>query len=222
MILIAWGMLLLTGCSGTSSEAPPSDPPGADDAVRESAAAERIETEETAPAFRGPEDVSFETQEDLSPEAWRIQWLTGFDDSFVEKSPDDGNGSWSVADTSNQCDILFYQGSVGDLDYTRDDRTLSDDYLFATFEGASREDVAANAYDDVVPRLSDDGSTLPMRTLWGYTADGTSYLSSARMFRSAGGGLWIGIFCPAGAEAAEEYEKLKGSFLAVDIGPANG
>jgi hypothetical protein len=224
MIALAASVVLLAGCAqltptqGSMSATPDADaseratvdpreaPPGAAEALR-----------------RAPADLSFETGVDLDPAEWRVQWFT-FGDGFSEVSADDGNGNWSILDDATQCTIRFYQGTIAGIDYGQDDRTVTDDLLFvitgAIVEGAVREDVTTYAFDDAVPLFLDRGELLPMRTIWGTGEDGSSWLYSARMFGSMGGGVYLAINCPAGQDAGEEFTKLRDEeSLVIDVGP---
>jgi hypothetical protein len=137
-------------------------------------------------------------------------------------SPDEGDGSYSYADAATQCRLFFYQGLVTDLDMTQDDRTISDDFLATvlteTVNGATREDLAAHAFDDLVAQYPGPG-TASIRTIWGTAADGGTWLHSARMFGALGAGVYVGITCPTGQDASAELAKLVQSHLVLMVSP---
>lgn len=217
--LLALGVVLLSGCASPApvDSSRPRSPADAAEPGR------KASPTPTPPASRrAPEDLSFETGADLDPTKTRVQWFT-FGDGFTELSPDDGNGSWAITDTASQCAITFYQGAIYDLDYSQDDRTVSDDMLWlgveVAAEGSTRDDVTENAFDDDVPLFVDPG-TLPFRTIWVSGTDGSSWLMSARGFGSLGGGVIITIDCPAGQDANEVFTRLRDhKELVVDVGP---
>lgn len=177
-----------------------------------------------APDRIAPCDLSFETGADLDPAAWRVQWFT-FGNGYSELEPDDGNGHRANTDNASQCSIDLYQGTVFDLDWSQDDRTISDEMLWVMasgiMPGATREDVTANAFDDSVPLFIDEG-TVPFRTVWGGAEDGSTWLDSARMFGSLGNGLNIFIKCPPGQDASLVYERLRDDHsMVVDVSPGS-
>ncbi|MFH8250115.1 hypothetical protein ACH3VR_07100 [Microbacterium sp. B2969] len=221
VIALAIGSLLITGCaSGAPPQAAQSPTP-----VVEPGTARRSPSPSPTPTERrAPSDLSLDHGADLDPSEWRVQWFT-FGDGFSELSPDDGNGSWSITDDATQCEISFYQGTLAGIDYSQDDRTITNELLTlmvgAISAGATREDVESHAFDDAVPLFFDD-DVLPMRTIWGGQADGGTWLFSARMFGSMGGGIYLMINCPEGQDAMEEYNTLRDDeHLVVDVGPGS-
>jgi hypothetical protein len=226
VITLAIAAFLLTGCAsllGSTNEN--SVLPGADARQRAIEANPAPSPTATTLLSGAPVDLSFEADVNLDPAQWRVQWFM-FGSGFSELSADDGNGSWAVIHDASRCEIHFYQGTVSGFDLTQDDRTVTDEliwlYVQATIEGSSRDDVGEFAFDDAVPLLVDVGS-LPMRTIWGSGDDGSSWLYSARMFGSTGGGVSIDIACPPGLDASAMYDELRDvDQLVVDVGRASG
>ncbi|WP_345802817.1 hypothetical protein AAIB33_06945 [Microbacterium sp. AZCO] len=215
MIALAFGIVVLSGCSALIPTAGASP----------SASATRTRSPSPAPAA-APADLTFDAGESLDGGDWQIGWVDVFqsDPGFTVTAPDEGKGSYSYADAETQCQ-LFYQGAVGDIDMSRDDRTISDDFLATvltgTVAGATREDVTAHAFDDQVLQHPGPG-TADTRTIWGQSSDGRTWLHSARMFGARGGGVYIGITCPSGQDASAELQKVMQDDVRLAVAPAGG
>ena len=173
-----------------------------------------------------PSELTFEAGAELDPAKWSVQWGDAFlaDESFSVLSPDDGNGNWSYLDGANQCEISFYQGGMADLDMSQDDRPLTDDFLASvlagTVTGSTRADVDEHAFDHELKGLGVE--SVEFRAIWGSAADGGTWLHAGRMFGLHEAALYVGIRCPAGFEADEEFAKLTDSHLSVIVGPRGG
>jgi hypothetical protein len=223
--VVLCAVMALSGCASPS----PASTDGAQTrsaAPTESSAESSASPTPTAATRTLPAELSFEAGSVLSEGVWETGWaeILGNTAGFSVESPDDGNGSFSYVDDTTGCRISFYQGTVTDLDLTQDDRALSDDFLatmmnVATGGGVTREDVAANAYDDVAGRYPDSG-TVSTRTIWLTGSEGETLLSSTRMFAALGGGVYIGILCPAGQSAQTELENLMTQYVAIRVEPA--
>lgn len=204
------GVVFLAGCSAPAVvDASPTPP------VTESKSPTPTPTETSASSG----DLSFDDGGgDLTVSA--LDWGDPFqnDPGFSVLSPDDGNGSWSYVDNETQCRLVFYQGAVTDLDFSADDRTITDQFLTimlsARMEGVTQEDVTANAFDDSIWQPDRD-STVAVRTIWGTGADGSSWMGSARMLGTLGGGVHIDITCPAGQDMIAEHNKLFDDHLTI-------
>lgn len=220
VLALALCAALLSGCAAPGSVADATPTP------RQSSAKPSPSTPTpTSSAPSPPEDLSFEAGAGLADGDWEMGWGDNFADNpgFTVLSPDDGKGSYSYTDAETQCRLFLYQGEVTDLDLAQDDRTISDDFLATvltgTVEGATREDVAAHAYDDLVGQYPGPG-TASTRTIWGKSSDGGSWLHSARMFGALGAGVYVGITCPAGQDASAELAKLVQNHLALLVTPS--
>jgi len=225
LITLAAAVILFSGCASLPGSSPEnSASTGADARRRAIEAVPSPSATDTGRDGRAPADLSFETGVDLDPAEWRVQWFN-FGGGLSELTPDDGNGNWSLIDDASQCELHFYQGTIAGLDYGQEDRSVSDDLLWifidAIFEDATREDVANHAFDDGVP-LFDGSGILPMRTIWGTSMDEGTWLYTARMFGSLGGGVSLDIRCPPGQDASAVYTKLRDAdSLVVDVGPGS-
>jgi len=220
---LSLGLLLLAGCS-------PASPVAVDDSVSPSTQATRSTTESAvSPSPQTvalPADLSFEAGSELELGDWETGWAESLGSTvgFSVESPDDGNGSFAYADDATGCRLSFYQGTITDLDMTKDDRTISDELLtiwMTNNGGLTPEQVAANAYDDVAAQYPGEG-TVATRTIWGTGADGGSLLVSARVFGALGGGVSVTILCPSGTDAQSELNSLMGKYLAIQVEAATG
>jgi hypothetical protein len=226
VVALAIGVVVLSGCTAQTSGSPESSrTPTTNQSKPATPTAESSPAAATGPETALPADLSFEAAGALPAGDWEVGWGDNFPDSpgFSVLRPDEGDGSYSYADTTTQCQMFFYQGSVTDLDMTQDDRTISDDFLATvltgTVEGATREDVAAHAFDDLVAQYPGPG-TASTRTIWGTGSDGGTWLHAARMFGAVGGGVYIGITCPDGQDASAELSKLVQDHLVLMVTPA--
>lgn len=166
-------------------------------------------------------DLPFDVEFDAA--TMTLQWTDPFmtDSNYTVSTADDGNGSWAYTDTRTGCVASFYQGTITDLDTSLDDSALTDSMLAVvlTADGdtVTGDDVAQYAYDDVIP-LSPSG-TVDARSITSSSDDGTTWLDTARMFGSVGGGIYLGIQCPSGQDATTELETLLADGLAAVIVP---
>jgi hypothetical protein len=210
--LLIVGALVLQGCAlpmpkiaGPAESSPSSgasdDEPTGDDAA--------------------PADLLFDDAFDASGST--LQWTDPFvsNADYTVSAADDGNGSWAYTDTRTGCVATFYQGAITDLDPSLDDSAMSDAMLaiVLTSDGdtVTGDDVAQYAYDDFLP-LSPAGS-VDTRTITSSSDDGTSWLDTARMISSVGGGIYLGITCPSGQDASTQLESLLTDGLAAVIVP---
>lgn len=212
-------LVLLPGCAVLPSLGEIT-PVATDDSADPS---EDADSTEQADPDLPPSELTFEAGADLDPARWSVQWGDSFvtDEGFSVLSPDDGNGSWSYLDGANQCEVLFYQGGMADLDMSQDDRTLTDDFLATvlagTVTGSTRADVDEHAFDHDLKGLGVESVTF--RAIWGSGAEGGTWLHAGRMLALHEAALYVGIQCPAGYEADEEFAKLTDSHLSVVVGP---
>ncbi|MET0781396.1 MAG: hypothetical protein ABWZ16_07750 [Microbacterium sp.] len=208
------GVLLLAGCSvpsPTSSEESPRPAAHAKSPspTPEAASVERLE-------------LSFGGAEDLVEPHWAIGWADPFilDERFTVLEADDGNGSWSYTDLATTCEIHFYQGEVTDLDWSQDDRVVSDEMLAILAAGRptdeERAQVAANAGDWAIPLESADGA-VDLRVIGGAFPDGSTVANGTRMFGALSGGVTVSLLCPAGRDASSEFAPLADGFLRVSV-----
>lgn len=220
VIALALCSVLLAGCASPTSAAPEEPRTPSPSKTRDPEPTPSASSEATLPT-----DLSFEAGEVLDDGDWEVGWGDNFADSpgFTVATPDDGNGSYSYTDTATQCTMFFYQGMIDDIDMTQDDRTISYDFLATvltgTVAGATREDVAAHAFDDVVAQYPGPG-TASVRTIWGTATDGGTWLHTARMFGALGGGVYVGITCPAGQDASAQFAKLAQNHLVLMVSPS--
>ena len=228
MITLAAAILLLPGCSSLTpastehTSTPQAQATALPEETKSPPAPDPTSTAVTVST--APSDLSFEAGSALDGGDWNMGWGDAFpsDPTFSVLSPDDGHGSYSYTDGANQCRLFFYQGSVTDIDMTKDDRTISDEFLVTmltgTVTGATVEDVAAHAYDDTVLQHPGPG-TAATRTIWGTAQDGSTWLHSARMFGALGAGVYVGITCPAGQDAQGELRKLTDQYIRLIVTP---
>jgi hypothetical protein len=222
-------MLLLAGCASAAPAdgRPPSEAGAGSPTKAPALATPTPSPSQSAAPATPPADVTFEAGSALAAGEWDVGWVEVLADTpgFSVAAPDDGNGSFSYTDDGTGCAMRFYQGSITDLDMTQDDRSISDDYLgvmmAALVEGSTREDVAAYAYDDLAGQYPAEG-TVSTRTIAGTSSSGETWLHSARMFGSLGGGVYIGIVCPAGQDAQVELNTLLTQFVAIQVQATSG
>ncbi|MBD3941567.1 hypothetical protein IF188_07645 [Microbacterium sp. NEAU-LLC] len=153
-----------------------------------------------------------------------LQWTDPFmtDADYTVDTADDGNGSWSYVDNRTGCVAAFYQGTVTGLEASEGDSALTDEMLALVLtddsgEQATADDVAGWAHDDVLP-LSTAG-VVDTRTVTSAGADGTTWLDTARMIGSVGGGIYLGVTCPSGQDATVQYGTLLSDGLAAAVVP---
>jgi hypothetical protein len=177
--------------------------------------------DETTTDDAGVGDLPFDVEFDAT--TMTLQWTDPFmtDSNYTVSSADDGNGSWAYTDTRSGCVATFYQGTITDLDTSLDDSALTDSMLAIVLtsdgDAVTGDDVAQYAYDDSIP-LSPTG-TVDTRSITSSSDDGTSWLDTARMIASAGGGIYLGIQCPTGQDATTELSTLVEDGLAAAIVP---
>lgn len=207
----ALGVLLLAGCGGPPGSA---EAESTQSATASSPAPTPTPTEVSEPFT----ELTFAAGADLDPAEWAVGWDDQFQtaEGFSVLAPDDGNGSWSYLDESTGCAVSFYQGALTDVELSGDD-SLDTDRMLAAILGASItgltvDDVRANAGNDSFVQTR-PGGTVAIRSIGGTTSDGGTWLDSARMFSALGMGHYVSIQCPAGQNANDEREKLRGEYL---------
>ncbi|GAA5198978.1 hypothetical protein [Microbacterium jejuense] len=180
-------------------------------------------TDETTGDDTGIGDLPFDVEFDAA--TMTLQWTDPFmaDANYTVSAADDGNGSWAYTDARTGCVATFYQGLISGLDTSLDDSALTDSMLALVLtsddDTVTGDDVADYAYDDSLP-LTPSG-TVDARTITISSDDGTTWLDTARMFGSVGGGIYLGIQCPSGQDATTELDVLIGDGLAAVIVPVH-
>lgn len=208
-------ILVLAGCSSPDSESRGGTPSPATSSPEVTTAPTPTPTEEQL-------ELTFGAAEDLVGEEWQIAWADPFitDEGFAVLAPDDGNGSWSYTDIGSGCEIHFYQGQVLDLDWSQDDRAVSDEMLailaMVTPTPEDAANVSANAGDLSLDLESDQGY-VDLRAIGGAFPDGRSVVQAARMFGAQDGGITVSLVCPPGQDATGEFNRLTASHLRVVV-----
>ena len=115
--------------------------------------------------------------------------------------------------------IPLLPGQVTDLDWTQDDRTVSDQMLGILAMGGAptpeeQASVAANAVD-ISMGLQPDPGTADLRIIGGTFPDGRSAVQATRMFGALAGGITISVYCPAGVDASSEFGRISDTSLRV-------
>lgn len=199
-------IVFLAGCAAptvNSAATPPSSP-----SPREPAPTPTVE-----PASDEGLVLTFGSAEQLIDPRWGVEWTDPYltDEGFAVLAPDDGEGSWSYTDLSSSCELSFYQGEVSDLDWSADDRVVSDQMLAYLATGNPTPDdltaVAANAVDVPLVLEPYDGQ-VEMRVIAGSFPDGRSAVQASRMFGALGAGITFSLVCPAGRDASSEFDRL--------------
>ena len=210
------GVVFLAGCSVLS-------PTAGDESPRPGANAKSPSPSPTAEAASEQRlELSFGGAEGLVEPQWGIGWADPFilDERFAVLEADDGNGSWSYTDLATTCEIHFYQGEVTDLDWSHDDRVVSDEMLAILAAGNPTDEeqaqVTANAGDWAIPLESDDGE-VDLRVIGGAFPDGSTAANGTRMFGALSGGITVSLVCPAGRDASSEFAPLADGFLRVSV-----
>jgi hypothetical protein len=166
--------------------------------------------------------LEFGGAEDLVQPDWGVTWSDPFvnDSSYTLLAADDGNGSWAYTDVTTTCELHFYQGQVVDLDWSQDDRVVSDQMLailaMGTPTAEDRAQISANAGDFALG-LVPDGGEVQMRVIGGSFPDGRSVVHASRMFGAIGGGLTVSVICPADHDASSEFGRYSDGLLSVSV-----
>lgn len=222
VIALMVGIFLLSGCaSPTLASTQESSAPAPITLPHRASPAPTPSSTPNAEAASGePLELAFGSAEELVDPQWGFEWTDPFitDDGFAVLGPDNGQGSWSYTDLATKCELHFYQGEVFDLDWSQDDRAVSDQMLAILATGTpTPEDsanVSANA-GDIRIALEPDGGAVELRVIGGGFPDGGSVVHATRMLGAVGGGLTVSLVCPAGRDASSEFSRLAESSLSV-------
>jgi hypothetical protein len=216
------GAVFLAGCSALASA------PSESNASREGAATQAPQmtpspTADQEEATGIPVDLTFEAGADLNAATVRAEWWGSIesDPDFAVLSADDGNGSWSFTDVTNECRIIFYQGSLFDVEEGPDDRTTSMDVI-ARIRGPQNPDVTVSIVEEYGTEFpvaqSNDTGTVAFWGLGGQEPGGPSFVDSARYFKALDKAQYVSVSCPASANAYEEHDKLfNGGYVTLRI-----
>ncbi len=162
-----------------------------------------------------PNDLSFEAGDELVPGSIFAEWVDPFGTNaeFAVAAADNGNGSWSYTDTTNQCTIAFYQGSLTDYAATGTDRTSTIGALAAISAGMDPQITPeiVETYGDEF--ALDQHQEAGVVSLWGLGADltdGSSWVNSARYFTANESVYFFSVQCPPGTSAYDEHDRVIG------------
>jgi hypothetical protein len=195
--------MVLVGCSAPSSggAAPPSaesTPTGSPTPTED---AETVDFGFDAPAASSAQIASVEWAVPLA----RVE-------RFEVLSPDDGEGHWSFTDTSNECRLDFFQGSIADVPNAADDRATSDAIILRIFKAEDANltpEVVEQYAEDAEVSLWEQSGRVGMRAFGGQAADGASRADIVRRFGALDFDVYLSVTCPPGdQDAFAELEEL--------------
>ncbi|MDQ1128817.1 hypothetical protein [Microbacterium sp. SORGH_AS_0888] len=156
--------------------------------------------------------LTFEAGATLDP-GEKPQWGDPFlaDKRFTVSTPDTGTGSWSYLDTTTQCVIGYWQGTLTGLPGADTDDLALTDALLATQFSATVADIEQYANERISFASLDRGPVEARSVAGSDSSSGKTYIVAARAFGAPDAGLVASLDCPAGVDVYQQWQALAAS-----------